>query len=285
MLFFLSIQKSFGFFAFKWKVVCKCNHFVLNCQKFVFLLRVLSFGTFRNYFAELTFGNQIFDNIQTSDKVAICIQLWVCGPVLVGSEPVSHQLIFDDIVECELNLVILENLKQCSCESAFWIFWSTFNENNDRAAWKDGLNFREPDLLICVILFSVLLNLGWQLIKDQTQIFRLFVSLEDFFISLSDNNCGSCLNSELIKSLRAFRSLEAVVNNMLVCAEDADRVWEVIEELFGFGVCLRVENKDDNWAKISEKVSQELLIRFECDDFVLDLHGQKYICWLSMKIS
>lgn len=72
---------------------------------------------------------------------------------------------------------------------------------------------------------------------------------------------------------------------MLVCTEDADRVWEVIEELFGLRVCLRVENKDDNWAKISEKVSQELLVRFECDDFVLDLHDQKYISWLSMKIS
>ena len=64
---------------------------------------------------------------------------------------------------------------------------------------------------------------------------------------------------------------------MLVGAEDADRVWEVIEELFGFRVCLRVENKDNDWAEISEEVSQELLVRFECDDFVLGLHGQKYI--------
>ena len=69
----------------------------------------------------------------------------------------------------------------------------------------------------------------------------MLVPFQDFLISLSNNNCGSGLNTELTKSLRAFSSLKTVINDMVVGAEDADRVGEVIKEFFGFGVGFRVE--------------------------------------------
>ncbi len=207
MFLLLSIQEGLGFFVFKRKVACKSYHFILYCQKFVFLLRLLSFRTFRDQLAELSFCDQILNNVQSSNKLTFHIKLRICRPVFVGSEPVSHELIFNDIVKGKFDLMVLENLEQRSSESAFWIFWSPFNKNDNRAAWKNGFNFREPNFLIHIILFSVLLYLSWQLIKNQAQIFRLLVSLQNFFISLCDYHCGSSFNIKLSKGFWAFSSL------------------------------------------------------------------------------
>lgn len=152
--------------------------------------------------------------------------------------------------------MVFEDLKQSSGESTLWIFRSSFYENDDWAAWKDWFNFREPHFLVRIILFSVFLNFCWQFVKDQSDVFWLFVPFKNFFICLGNNDSRGCLDIKLAKSFWTLSGFKAEVSDMVVSAEDIDRVGEVAEELFGLWIGLWVKQEDYDWAKIVQEVSE-----------------------------
>ena len=133
------------------------------------------------------------------------VDLRVGRPSGIISEPVAHILIFDDVVEGELNLTVFEDFEHGLGESAFGLAGGTFDEDNHRRLVEDAFDFRMPDLFLLLENQSMGLGLLCQGVKDDAHVvgFELFYF---FLIGLSEEYCRSILNFVFFEGLWAFLS-------------------------------------------------------------------------------
>ena len=125
-------HKKFVFFVLKAEAVSQNQKWVFLQQNSILLSSPsdsTAFGKQRN---KLSFGHQIFTDIKSSNELPLTINLGVCGPSTVISNPVPHVLILNNIVVGELNLVFLQYFEHSLCKSAFWVLGRTLYKNYDR---------------------------------------------------------------------------------------------------------------------------------------------------------
>ena len=73
----------------------------------------------------------LFDNVASSHKVALDVQLRDCGPVGVLLDPLTHGLVSEDVdILVFLDAVELEDLHNVVAETTPWHFSGTFHEEN-----------------------------------------------------------------------------------------------------------------------------------------------------------
>ena len=101
-------------------------------QRLEFFLSAGYSAAFRKKGQELSFGDQFFADVEAPNEFSLAVDLWIGGPSTVVSEPIPHILIFDDIVESKLYLVVLEYFQHGFRESAFGLTGSSFDEDDHR---------------------------------------------------------------------------------------------------------------------------------------------------------
>jgi hypothetical protein len=142
---------------------------------------IFLFGTsyptaFREKWQELSFGNQFFADIKTSNEFSLAVDLGISRPSTVVSEPIPHILVFDNVVESKLYLVLFQHFEHGLRESAFGFARSSFDEDDHRRFAENAFDLWVPDLLLLLEVQSMSFCLLGQRVEYDSNVicFELF---------------------------------------------------------------------------------------------------------------
>ncbi len=123
--------------------------------------------------------------------------------------------------------MILQNLKQGSCETTFRLLWSSFDKNYDWTARKNRINLWEPYFSFVFKLFSEFFNLSGKIIKNRSDIFWEFISFDDLFIRLCENDSGGSLNIKFNKCFGTLACFKTIIYYLIIGSKYIDRIGKV----------------------------------------------------------
>jgi hypothetical protein len=157
-IFFLGcLDNCLRFLILKSKSIYKNNRLMFFDKMIVFFLWRTFPTTLWHQFIELTFLNELFGDIQSSDKFPVDENLRECRPTRVLPRPIPHLLVLDDVVKSILYFVVFENLEQTSSKSTFWVFRCSFDKYNERTALYHVFHFGMPHNFVLFKLYFMLI--------------------------------------------------------------------------------------------------------------------------------
>lgn len=190
-------------------------------QKFLKSISSRHSGILGNTTHKLSLSHQLLANIQTSNYFTIGVDLRICGPSTVISQPVPHVLIGDDVIVGEGDVLVLQQLKEGFCEAAFGVFCGALDEDDYLRLFENALDLGMPYSLILLELLPKCHYLQRQGIKNTSNILGGHF-LQDFFIGLSEENSWCLGDVVLFEGVGAGLLGDEVVFDIFVIAEDGD---------------------------------------------------------------